>query len=449
MGLMCGTAKRDITPPESMMGQIYGLMGIPYVKVIDPLYVRVIAFDNGMDKALIVSFDLDKAPKPTEFLALLRSHTGIAEENILYFATHTHSAPLTTIRPKERKQALPPQWETNMRLYEELVEKQLIACADQALLNLRPASIGYGKGKSYINVNRNRDFMVEGEDGALYPVVCQGPNNQADVDREVFVFQVKDETGKPMAFFVNYAVHCCGMFLNQADGKGGMGVSPDLAGAVSCMLENKYPQSLAVWSSGAAGNVNPILGTEVYYPDAKNGEAKGYNIPDAAISDALVKSLAYRHFADVLEIIRGIADHSNEAEIAGAVEWSETPSYEMEEVAPRVTKIVGESGSPYRIRMQLLRIGGIALCGIGGELYDSFGRMLKENAKLPAICVINHNASLIDDAGYILDDDTMARVRRQQPYAPKIPGGQIAAKAGYIGPSLLEHEESLFSKVIA
>ena len=97
---LCGSAKAEITPGPELFCRIYGLMAVPYAGVIDPLFLRVIACSDGKEKALIVSFDLDKAPEPKLWLPVLEEHTGISKDKIIYIGTHTHSAPITTERPR-------------------------------------------------------------------------------------------------------------------------------------------------------------------------------------------------------------------------------------------------------------------------------------------------------------------------------------------------------------
>ena len=132
----------------------------------------------------------------------------------------------------------------------------------------------------------------------------------------------------PIGFFANYAVHCCTMFLNRYDDKGSMGISGDIAGTVSRYIEDKFTDSVAIWSSGAAGDVNPIIGNEVFYADPKNGARKDYLFPSYEIITELMISLAARHFQDILGVIRNIDNFSNAMKIGGVIEWSETDAYE-------------------------------------------------------------------------------------------------------------------------
>lgn len=447
--LTCGTAKKDITPPEELLNGVYGLFGVVYTGIIDPLFLRVIALSDGDNRALIISFDLDKAPNPVAWLPEIAERTGFPEKNILYIGTHTHSAPVITNRPKERHTSnISERMKSSTKKYEDLVHEKLFEALDDALSSMRPAQMGYAKGESYINVNRSAEYHYEAQDGKVYPFVTQGPNNAAPVDRTVFVMKVDDEGGNPMAFFVNYAVHCCTMFLNHYDAEGSMGISGDIAGTVSRYIEDRFSGSVAVWSSGAAGDVNPIIANEVFYPNPKDGSRQVYLFPDYKTINALMISLAARHFADILTVVRSIDNYSGSMRIEGAVEWSETETFNISSVSDSEKKTDGDSDKAYRIRLHLLRLGEVALMGIGGELFSSFGQMIREASPMANTVIINHEASLINDAGYVMDDATLERVRRKSPMKGGLPGGACEIKSGQIASSLMKHSASLFRKVL-
>ncbi|MBO6040893.1 MAG: hypothetical protein J6P58_06755, partial [Oscillospiraceae bacterium] len=139
--LLCGAAKKCITPPETLLPRLYGLMGRKFCAVLDDIYLRVIALSDGENRALIVSFDLDKAPRPEENLRALTEATGIPEENILYFGIHTHTAPLCGPRPAFEA---PKDEDTAAATaeYETFVQNQLLCAAKEALDALQPARLG-------------------------------------------------------------------------------------------------------------------------------------------------------------------------------------------------------------------------------------------------------------------------------------------------------------------
>ncbi len=421
--LYCGAASGDITPKAEEVSGLFALMGISYAGIIDSLALRVIALKSDGEMSLIVAFDLDKAPQPKLWLPKLSERTGIPEERILYFSTHTHTAPLTTIRPREKNRANMQQRE-NMNRYEAFVLETLLACVDRAIADLRPARMGFATGKSYVNVNRNADFVYTDEAGKRFPFICEAMNWGAPVDRTVAALRFEDLEGRPIAFFVNYALHCCLMFQNNFDGKGGMGISGDVAGRISTWLEEAYPGTVAIWSSGAAGDVDPVLFNAVLYPDHRDGSYVKEGFESWKTTQKLLNMIASWHYKDVRETLEKITCDRQEVPVQGVVEWSETPSVEE---------------APYRIRLQALQLGDVALVGVGGELYSSLGKVLREASPVGNTVVINHNASLIDDAGYILDDDTIYRAAQDAPVPHFIPGGKTRSVPGVVADSLRSH----------
>lgn len=193
--LYCGAASGDITPKAEEVSGLFALMGISYAGIIDSLALRVIALKSDGEMSLIVAFDLDKAPQPKLWLPKLSERTGIPEERILYFSTHTHTAPLTMIRPREKNRANMQQRE-NMNRYEAFVLETLLACVDRAIADLRPARMGFATGKSYVNVNRNADFVYTDEAGKRFPFICEAMNWGAPVDRTVAALRFEDLEGK-------------------------------------------------------------------------------------------------------------------------------------------------------------------------------------------------------------------------------------------------------------
>ena len=425
--LLCGAGKANITPPATLLPTLPGLMGKRFSGVVyDELFVRAMVLKNGTEAVLLVSFDLDKAPNPAKNLTLLSAHTGIPEENILFFAVHTHTAPIHGIRPYDgpnSKDKMSPDVQAAMDQYEAYLQSELLQAVDAALASLRPAKIGWATGESYIHVNRCQDYDVEQPDGSIRHCCSLGANPEGPVDHTLFVLKIEDMKGQPIAFFVNYAVHCCVMIGNDSDGAGKVGISGDIAGTVSQMLERKYG-GVALWSSGPAGDVNPIWMNQYYYPDPETGAVTEHIVSGAEAALAALKVLSARHFADIANVIRRISCDTAEAALSAREIWC-------------------EPCPDYHIRLHPIRIGDLMLCGISGELYSSLGRVLQAASTAQHTCVINHDACLLSNAGYIMDDETIDRCRYNLP-GHHIPGyGKNNLQSGRVVPALTAALETL------
>lgn len=430
--LYCGAGKADITPPRAYLTDLQALGPQRFSGILDPLFVRVILFQSGEEAALIVSLDLDKAPNHEEFTKALSELTGVPEQSILYFGIHTHTAPIMGYRPFEPNGDVskkPPKCQEAFHRYTALIKEGLLKAAAEAKASLQPARVGWGHGESYINVNRCCHYAITDENGDQKMLVETGYNGAGPVSRDVFVLRAESLTGEPIAFFVNYAMHNVVMFLHDS-GDGGIFVSHDVGGCVSLNLEKRYPGAVAIWSSGAAGNLNPIMATQNYFPQVSDGQADLSPVRDFKMSVEMRNRLAGRHLADILEANKAIVCAVDQARIRSAVRWIDLPEKT-------------DQAYPPRIRLRMISIGDMALIGVNGELFSTLGDIIKENAPTGDTVIINHDCSLmLDNPGYVLDDETNALCDRAD--IVRMPHNGFKACPGYLPDQLARKTKELF-----
>lgn len=420
--LYCGAAKRIITPPADLMPNLRGLMDRHFGGVLDDLYVRVIALKSGGDRQLLITFDLDKVPCPGEYLLALREATGIAEDDILLAAVHTHTAPIAGNRVNEGPNNLlnkPAEVQDATHRYEQFVLDALLNTAGEAVERMVPAKMGLGKGQSYINVDRKQRYEYE-EGGSVHGKFAIGAAPESPIDHTVTLIRFEDMSGKPLAFFINYPVHCC--VLNAAPAFGNdLGISGDIAGRVCAWNDERNPGAVTLWSSGAAGDINPIFMYQLDFPDPKTGRVT-YLRPKGDYYEEML-CLAARHYDDIKRVDRRIVCGETEIKLGCAVEMSETE---------------GNSG-PFRIRLHMMRLGETYLLGASGELYDCFARSVRAALPIRDLIVVNHDASQLGDGSYIVPDSILALNR------PMLPGMMRPnQKAGLFEPSFLRLARKMY-----
>ena len=221
-----------------------------------------------------------------------------------------------------------------------------------------------------------------------------GNNINRPADHTLFVMKFADLEGKPIAFFVNYPVHNTVMILNACGKDGQVGISSDMGGNVSKYIEQEYEGSVAMWSSGAAGDLNPVMSNQVYREDPKTGAPVEYYEKDPAIPLSMLHTLVSHHFADIQKVIRRINRNVSEIPLSAGTIWGEVPGKD-EEGKP----------IPYRVRVQKIMIGPIILMGFGGELYSALGKEIKDACGCENLILMNHVASLAYNSGYIYSDE--------------------------------------------
>lgn len=400
--MICGAAKKKITPPAHLLPDLNGLANVVFSDVLDDLYVRALVLGDEQEKILFVVFDLDKVPYPEKYLSALSEQTGISEEHISLVSIHTHTAPVTGWRPTEGPNFIlrkPETVQSATHEYEAFLEQAVQETVAEAMANLKPVRVGLGRGESYININRVEDYIVRKEDGSKAVQIGLGQNPTADVDRSLYVLKAEDLEGNLVACLVNYAVHNCVMIGNRCGKDGGTLLSGDLCGNVTQLIEENHPGCVALWTSGAAGDVNPVMMNQIFYPDPRTGAPATYVLPAGDEGPLMMlKVLTTRHYADILRVLDQTTCENNTADVKGLVRWTETPG-------------VGEES--YKVRVHLMRIGDWGLWGVSGELYSSLGKAITQELPNGTHLIVNHDASLITNSGYIFDDETLARDQKK------------------------------------
>jgi hypothetical protein len=187
-GFQAGVATRDITPPAEWItaGRIflwgYGDRNGPCTGVRDTLEVRVLAIsDDEGATAILVAADLGALePDTTERVRTrITDAHGIPGENICLNVSHTHTAPVFATTNWQ------PGVDKPDNGYVQLVEHAIVATVDDALSELSPALIEFGRGTTQIGydrhptgipIDRTLDVVqATGADGTPIGVVFSAP----------------------------------------------------------------------------------------------------------------------------------------------------------------------------------------------------------------------------------------------------------------------------------
>jgi hypothetical protein len=387
------------------------------VDVIDHVFTRVMALQNGGKKALLVLTETGKGPTGWQFAAELSRHTGIPVEAIFYTTTHVHSVPEE--KNKVNFNFAPGAHENTKQLWAKYVLEQMFSAADEALANMQPASVGIAYGESYINTNRNRTYTKR-QTGESYVELGYNPTGVSD--KTLVTLRFDDRNGKPIAFLINYAVHAVTMIANTYF-NGETGISGDIPGYVMRQMEGEHDGAVVFWTSGAAGDQNPISSNQVMIPVPETGDLLTYYTGDYDI----MKYWASIHYADILATLGKIKQTA--------------PNFTMS-YAEGITSIPNVKGSDpagFALHLKVLRIGDIAFVGSPAELFSSIGVYMKDNSIMRNTIVLNHTWTQEEAYnGYILDD--YARINGG--YG----GGRLVYQTGYINEALTNLMNDLISK---
>ncbi len=381
-----GAAKVDVTPAERDLPP-------SYEGILDHIYARAIVIDDGVSMAALVSVDAGGIPDPVwqAVAKRLNSELGIPTANVLLTATHTHSTP---------------------RQEGDAYAEKIVESVRRAKQRLVPARMGYGEGVSYINVNRN---IIDPKTRRWW----EGPNYDGPSDKTVAVIKFETLAGEPIAVYYNYAMHA--VAVGQLDL-----VSGDAPGTTSKYIEESFDDAIvALWSSGAAGDQNPIYFQQTY--DLREIRIKDYASRGIDISNAMppggqgldksnptviklmnqqkqmILSMGQFLGEEVLHVMRGMDRMTTDAHIDGRFTTVSCPGRERTNTGRAGFAGEYKEADPVEIRLGLLELGNVAIGAVNAEVFNPIAQRLKRespNARTMLATLTNGQAR----SGYIPND---------------------------------------------
>ena len=384
--LRAGAAKVDVTPAESELPK-------NYEGILDRLYSRAIVLESGNTTAALISVDAGGVPDQVwqGVTRQVENELKIPAANVLVTATHTHSVP----------------GQSNAAYVQKIVES--VRLAKQ---RLAPARVGYGAGVSYLNVNRN---IIDPKTKQWW----EGPNYDGPSDKTVGVVKFETLTGEPIAVYYNYAMHA--VIVGQFDK-----VSADAPGQVSKYIEDSLDDTaVALWSSGAAGDQNPIYYQQTY--DLREIRIKDYAARGIDISNAMppggeglnkndprvaklmnqqkqmIVSMGQFLGEEVLHVMRGMQRMESDVPIYGGQKTISCPGRERTNAGRAGFEGTYKEAAPVEIRLGLLKFGDIAIGAVNAEVFNPIAQRLKQESPYTATMMATLTNGMAR-SGYIPND---------------------------------------------
>ena len=409
--LQAGAARVEITPDPNAIPR-------PFTSILDPLYARAIYLDNGRDRAVLLNADVGAISSAiTDKVSTeISKQFKVPVANILISATHDHSAIFGGPRAGPAAQENTPA-----KLFEEKLVSGLEQAAKQAHDKMQPAKIGCGEGKLYLNVNRD----AIDEKTRLW---SQEPNLAYPSDKTLAVVKIESLSGQLIAVYLNYAMHANSLFLN------GM-VSGDFPGEAQRYLERTYDKAIAVWTSGAAGDQNPLywradhvveqarvraimeaehvdLGTAIMHAMfIGNPAADKVPVDPVAMDQSiqLVKAMGLLTGEESIRVMDQIRVMNTQVKIEGAQQEVTCPArHRLDTGREGAPGKYEDSTDPIRIKIGALRIGNVVLGSANAELYNMIGQQVKAGSKFRDTIMVTLTNGMAN-SGYVPTDDAFGR----------------------------------------
>ncbi len=393
--LRVGAAKVDITPaPQDLPDHYRG--------VLDPVFSRAIVVDNGATQVALVTVDaLSLSGAVVERLGeRIAAETGIPVAQLLIAGTGTHSVP-TAMTDADAPSPSALLW-----------ERRIVESVERARDRLRPATVTYGSGLSYINVQRDR----------IDPVTrrwWEGPDYAGVSDKRVGVMSFRDVEGEPIAAYYNYGV------FNVVTGMLDL-VSGDVTGAASAYIEDAVGEDfVAALALAAHGDQNPVFFNQTFAlrdlrirDYAARGQdialampppgGQGLDRADPTVARLMDQqrrvnaALGLMLGEEVLHVLRESPPGASTAAIYTDQRVVSCPGRVRTNQGRGGVAGVYADAAPVEIRLGLVLIGDIAIGAVSGAPYAAIGARLKAESPFARTMLVTRANGY--SAGYIPDD---------------------------------------------
>jgi hypothetical protein len=374
--------------------------------------VRAVVIDNGTTRAALISvpgseFNWQAISKQVS------SELDCPVDHILVSATHSHS--FNTARRGPNSVSPDP------------LTQAVLEAVKQAKGKLQSARMGFGTGKSYLNVNRDTIMPETRKWG-------QFSNLDAPSDKTVSVLKFETLTGELIAAYTSYEMHPINAYAVNI-------TSGDFPEAMSRYVEKSFgDNAIVVFGLGSAGDQNPLYlrpSTNVMASRAGD-KITGYEMnreksegplrvmgsdrkplitkaADPQAADDLLRFIESEGAIlgeEVIRVMTWTKDTSAEARIAGMTKdvicpgRRRTNGNKMDPSNREGIEGVYVDADPIKIPVGVLGIGTVALVPIGEETYDMIGQEAKAESPLKNTVIITlaneraNSAYIPDDASY-------------------------------------------------
>ena len=391
--LEVGTGRADITPDVKAF-QVplagYGAReGKPATGVHDPLHAKVLYLRDGNTSMALITCDLRSVtPELKNQIIEKLPGLGLAHDNVLIAASHTHDGPAIFA---ERF------WQLQFGVHDprivDFMSTEIARAAKDAVENAVPARIGIAQTmvEGFTN-NRRWEYDQKAREAA---------GETPQVEPVLSVIRADTMEGKPIAILVNFATHPTIL------GHENMEISAEWPGVLQRRLEEAFPGATALYANGAEGDQSP-------------GHAEGADDFERVSDFGTRLAAAAGTLAKTIET-------QPDLPIGYARTTPELPPLSFSEGAKARYGdylALAYEALPRKAELQVFRIGTIALAGLPGEPILEVGRTTQIGVKSLGFEHVLVLGLANDYIGYIVNEKEYAH------------GGYEVDSRSYYGPGL-------------
>ena len=354
--IQAGVAKIDITPDKPVRMSGYGSRKDLSAGVHDRLYARVVVFESGGERLVLVSTDLIGFYKTYEPIRdALCERFDLQPRSLFLSSTHTHSGPTPTL---SKEGPFGREAHPNNQEYTQGLKAKLIEVIGQAFQTKGPVQVGAGRGYSPVGANR-REQQADGS-------IKLGRNPYGPTDKEVLVMKLAKPDGVPIAGLFDYATHATSL------GPRNLQISGDVLGIAAQFVEKiSGPGVTAPVFAGASGNIDP------WYRVLPSFETTDGWIPEPVLLGTLLGE-------EVVHVFRRIQTPTSTGKIRSKFATLDLPAKQGDNAD------ADDSPRTKQLNVTVARVGDVCFVGLGCELLTEVGMAIKAGSCFKHTFVITH-----------------------------------------------------------
>jgi hypothetical protein len=389
-----GVARVVITPDKPIWMAGYANRTKPSEGKLHDLFVKVLALEDAKkNRVVIVTSDLLGFSRGLSeaVAAEVRKRHGLRREQVLFTSSHTHTGPVL-------KQSLIGAYNLDEAQtarvieYTDDLQQKVVAVIGDALKDLTPARLSFGRGEAHFGMNRRQVTPR----GITFGEAPQGPS-----DSDVPVLRVESPDGKLRAALFSYACH-----NTTLTGEHYL-LSGDYAGFAQLAVEKAHPGATAMFMSGCGADINPKPRSSVELAE-QHGEALA-----STVNQVLGKQLQPVGGALKLAFeripLRFAAPPTKEEFQARLNDKNLFVRLHAERMLARLARD-GKLISEYPYPIQVLQLGeGVTLVALAGEVAVGYALRLKRELGKDGLWVVGYanevfayvpTVRILDEGGY-------------------------------------------------
>lgn len=366
---LAGFAESDFTPEPGLplLGQMQQRIA---THARDPLLSCAVALRQGEETVIVVTADIGMLalPEVNDMQNRWTERTGLAATTLLIHATHTHDAPAAY---GELMESVDPT-------FLESLKDAILESAEKALEKLEPVELFAGTGDME-HMGWNRRAMLEDGSSAMYSnsdtpgfIGMEGPRDPA-----LPVLFARNASGEITGILLSFATH-----PNSIEGVSTY--SADVPGAARANLKKLFGEGTGVvYLTAASGNTAPSIldphdASQPWRDEAGLLRSGLYLASEAA---KVIASAVLPMEEPVLQVERTalpipVRAWPQPGEPTYPL-WPDNPYYER---SARQWPDYVRQHSPVETRVNVIRIGDVAICTNPAELFVEYGLQIREDS---------------------------------------------------------------------